>query len=637
MKKTLLLLFAALVASIGCIRAEIISRVLIDEIYYNLDTETKTAEVTYDDRGHQVNYKRHIETADIPASIVYDDVTYAVTSIGTRAFQSCSDLTTVTIPEGVTSIGSHAFWLCSHLTTVTLPDGLQTIDQYAFSDCDLNAIEFPNTLTSLGFLSFGYNRHLTSIDIPSSVVTIKVSCFSCCLSLVSFNVDPANPNYCDVDGVLFDKAMTRLIQYPAAKPGTEYVVPATVSTIAADAFSVCCNLTSIILHDGITKIMDSAFSSCDNLVSITIPESITELSSGILAGCDNLVSVSLPNSLTTIGDGAFGSCPSLYKITIPAKVETIGNGAFYFCQNLSYIICLAANPPSTGEYVFDYVNCDEVTLYVPKGSLELYQNAPIWQEFNPILPIEDMPDKKVWPIVMDNVTFEQEKDFVAGDLRENGVDNMLYIWMDTYSAGDRSGLNFYGNSEGYVSLVVGNQGWSGAGFCINNATSIAAIEELQQAIIADPDDYFLHLAIQSITEAGNHQFYTFGTASTSFAIGKTTIEQGEVIGDFSRDGHWYEFYVPLNQFAIAIGNAPISAGINILSFLSGSTTGAELKLDAIYFCNTAYKDNIDPVDDPTTIESVQSSSVNTQKNLRDGQILILHNGKTYTIMGAEVR
>ena len=193
--------------------------------------------------------------------------------------------------------------------------------------------------------------------------------------------------------------------------------------------------------------------------------------------------------------------------------------------------------------------------------------------------------KRIWAVVLDGVTAEKNASILAGDFRVNDVDNHLYIWAagETYNAGEGTGKNYFGNTEGYVSLTcAAPAGWSGGGFCIENAESVAAIQALKEAIVANPDKFYLHLGLKA-TNAGNHEFYIFGTAATAFNIGTAPIEAGAVIGDFERDGEWHGFDVPLAQFASAIANASVASGINILCFLSGNQPGAQLNMDAIYF------------------------------------------------------
>ena len=192
---------------------------------------------------------------------------------------------------------------------------------------------------------------------------------------------------------------------------------------------------------------------------------------------------------------------------------------------------------------------------------------------------------EVWPIIMDAVTYEANKSKMKGDFRVDDTNNFLYIWAsgETYGKGDGAGKNFFGNNEGYVSLTVAAPaGWSGCGFCLG-ATSAAAAEELRKAIVASPDDYYLHFAMKATT-TGNHQFYTFNDATTSFAVGTATIEKGEVIGDFTRDGSWAEFDVPMSKFATALASINfLNTDGNIFCVLSGGQVGSQLNLDAVYF------------------------------------------------------
>ena len=196
----------------------------------------------------------------------------------------------------------------------------------------------------------------------------------------------------------------------------------------------------------------------------------------------------------------------------------------------------------------------------------------------------EVKGSEVWPIIMDGVTYEANKSKMKGDFRVDDTNNFLYIWAEgeTYIAGEGTGLNFFGNNEGYISLTVAAPaGWSGCGFCLG-ATSAAEAEVLRKAIIDSPDDYFLHFAMKATT-AGNHQFYTFNDAVTSFAVGTATIEKGDVIGDFKRDGSWAEFDVPMAQFANALASLPFPSGGNIFCVLSGGQVGSQLNLDAVYF------------------------------------------------------
>ena len=147
----------------------------VDGIYYNLVKDTKTAGVTSGD----ANYTGNVE---VPTSIVVEGVECSVTSIGNGAFQYCSGLTSVTIPNSVTNIGSSAFYKCYGLTSVIIPNSVTRIEDYAFSGCSsLTSVTIPNSVTSIGGYAFSDCSGLTSVTIPNSVTSIGGGAFYRCI------------------------------------------------------------------------------------------------------------------------------------------------------------------------------------------------------------------------------------------------------------------------------------------------------------------------------------------------------------------------------------------------------------------------------------------------------------------------
>ena len=173
MNKHLLILLAALLPLVASAQ----TKVEIDGIWYNLTSETKQAEVTYGD----TKYSGDIT---IPATVTYNGAAYSVTSIGECAFEDCSSLTAITIPEGVTSIENEAFRGCSSLTAITLPEGVTSIGEWAFSGCSgLTAITLPEGVTSIRYDAFSSCSSLTTIVLPKSVEYISSGAFADCSEL----------------------------------------------------------------------------------------------------------------------------------------------------------------------------------------------------------------------------------------------------------------------------------------------------------------------------------------------------------------------------------------------------------------------------------------------------------------------
>ncbi len=287
-----------------------------------------------------------------------------VVSIGDRAFEGCDGLTKITISDGVKYIGDHAFYGCTKVTSIELPDSVRYIGA-AFDDCQSltsitiprdakfntfpifrgctalkninvdsasknytseNGVLFskskselitypagktdssytiPSGVTKIGLYSFENCTNLKSINIPSSVTSIYRDDLRSCSGLISINVDKANKNYSSVNGVLFNKSKTKLMQYPAGKVDSSYTIPSGVTEIGSYSFANCSNLKSINIPSSVTSIFSWAFSNCSGLTSVTIPSGVKSIDFETFSGCSNLSAISLPDSINYISSYAF--------------------------------------------------------------------------------------------------------------------------------------------------------------------------------------------------------------------------------------------------------------------------------------------------------------------------------------------
>ncbi len=270
---------------------------------------------------------------------------YPVTTIGYCAFIACSSLTNVVIPDSVTGIYEGAFWECTSLTEVVIPDSVTTIGDNAFFACS----------------------GLSEVVIPDSVTTIGEKAFLVCEGLTNIIVAAANPNYISLDGVLFDKELISLIQFPEGFVGS-YAIPGSVTTIDDWAFSECTSLMEVVIPDSVTNIGGAAFKECTGLTNVVIGSGVTTIGGSAFFGCSGLTNMVIGSGVTTISGSAFRGCTGLKKVVIPDSVTRISYGAFFDCINLQQVYFLGNAPIVEGVIGRVFSRGTDVTVYYLDGT-----------------------------------------------------------------------------------------------------------------------------------------------------------------------------------------------------------------------------------------------------------------------------
>ena len=326
-------------------------------------------------------------------------IPYGVQSIGPKAFYSCRELDSISIPSSVETIGINSFKDCKDIRTVLLQEGLKQIEDAAFEGClQIDNISIPEGVTTIGKRAFGDCASLQTIIIPNSVVEIKEEAFSECLSLKKLFVYPSNVTYSSYDNcnVIVNKTNGTLVAGCSTS-----IIPDDVINIGTGAFKSCQGLDSIILPHGVKFISDEAFEDCVELTGIRFPHEVSFIGSSSFKGCSSLSSIKLPTKLEVIWCDAFNSCNNLFEIDIPenvwcidagafmncnslkvinlpASITRIGNYAFWSCDELTDVHILSPTPPEIGEKAFSRFG----TLHVKQGYKKFYKKKKYWKRFN---------------------------------------------------------------------------------------------------------------------------------------------------------------------------------------------------------------------------------------------------------------
>lgn len=266
-----------------------------------------------------------------------------VTTIARSAFWGCSSLSRIDLPEGVTTIGHSAFYGCEKLSSVKLPNSLTTIEGFAFSGCNGLTITIPDNVESMSMLTFSDCTKLSEINIPKKITAINNATFSGCVSLRNMIIPD---NIQSIGGRAFEYCSHLTMTIPetvtsigsqAFRNNADLSIAMSGNLLDNALFSDCENLR-ITLSNGSTFIKESALINCSGLIEIHIPNSVSSIGAHAFYGCTNLKNIIIPNKVTSIEERTFYECKGLVSVVIPNSVKSIEYEAFNGCLTLKSIV-----------------------------------------------------------------------------------------------------------------------------------------------------------------------------------------------------------------------------------------------------------------------------------------------------------
>ena len=287
MKKVLCMLIAAvLMSTLMIIPVNAYSNNMFDYV------------VNYDNTIRITSYHGSYTNVTVPSQLNTDSGACPVTAIGKRAFENCTHVKSVTLPDTVTTIGEGAFWGCSNLTNITVPDSVTEIGQSSFYETNLQNLREDDSFVYIGKVAYRYKGNLNDEEIRFSDGTLGIA-----------------------GGIFY------VSRYSG--PRTVYI-PDSVRTIGDWAFRGCGVLTDVQMGSGVEKLGSQAFGFCSSLRSLTLPFSVVDIRYGAFDECPSLTLFSKSENVhdyALIYEIPFVKLPEQYLLG-----DADGNGEVDICD-----------------------------------------------------------------------------------------------------------------------------------------------------------------------------------------------------------------------------------------------------------------------------------------------------------------
>ncbi|MCL7752319.1 leucine-rich repeat protein [Polaribacter sp. Z022] len=494
--KTKITLILALFISIGFINAQDFT---IDGVNYKITDSTNL--IVEVDGNSCYNGELNLQS-----TVENNGISYTVSKIGIGAFNGCTTITKITIPNEVNVIGENAFWGCSSLVEVILPESLSAIYNSTFRNCtNLTTINLPNSITQMGSSVFWgctnlttitlpssieilkdylfFNSGLTSISLPDSVTIIQNDVFNSCSNLASISMsnsvdfigDSAFQSCTSLTSISLPTSLEKINESSFEASGlTSIVIPNLVEEIELFAFRDCRNLTNVTMGNSVTSVGISSFQRCIKLETVSLSNSLEEIKNRAFQECYKLTDIVIPNTVHTIADYAFHKCYKLSNVTLPNTLSSLSSYVFDNCLALTEIeipktVTTINNfalsntsltqvkvnwitPLAITANVFDNVALATADLHVPTNTHTAYRGTDVWKDFGKVLennstgPTTAIPDSNFEQALIDlNIDSDNS---LNGKVLTSDISGVISLSIGAGNISDLTGI------EDFTSLTL---------------------------------------------------------------------------------------------------------------------------------------------------------------------------------------
>jgi len=443
----------------------------------------------------------------------------------------------------------------------------------------LPSTDFEISIGSKAFYGFS---SIQPIHIPKNINKVNTGFVNC---YASFTVDPENITYSAVDGILYNKTQTQLIQVPASRTG-DFTVSSTVTSINASAFNGCTSLSTVNIPSSVTTLIASVFYNCSASINVDANNTAYSSIDGVLFDKHQTTifhapfslsgNYSIPSTVTTISNSVFYNCSELTSVSIPENVKSIVSNVFNGCRKLNLIRMLAPTPLEVYEQLFGDIDTQNCILQVPGGTIAAYKSATGWKNFKNI--VEPVATNAASDITFTSATLNGVVSYIGTDpvtsygfcwnttgaptVADNKVDkgatNVVSAFSNTMTD-LTEGTKYY--VRAYVTdkfgTIYGNQVSFTTQSIPDDAGSIVGATNVCQG--QDSVIYTVPLIKNASAYSWTLPAGAVGTSSTNSIIVK--YDRNAVSGNVTVKGHNEWFDGQASVLAVTVNALPVNAGV----------------------------------------------------------------------------